>query len=130
MSELAMPRRGSPAAPPEGGATLTARAASVADLNDRFRRTFTGGRIVMTAGVAALSESARATLLAGVRGFDRFEPGNDPHGEHDFGSVDHGGERFLWKIDCYDRALRFASPNPADPAVTIRVLTIMRADEY
>ena len=31
---------------------------------------------------------------------------------------------------CYDRATEFGSPDPTDPAVTTRVLTIMRADEY
>ena len=71
-----------------------------------------------------------ASLLAKVRAFDVFTDDNDPHGEHDFGAVDEGGVRCFWKIDCYDRATEIGSPDPADPAVTTRVLTIMRADEY
>jgi hypothetical protein len=41
-----------------------------------------------------------------------------------------GGVRYFWKVDCYDRATEFGSPDPTDPAVTTRVLTILRADEY
>ena len=52
------------------------------------------------------------------------------NGEHDFGAIDEGGVRCFWKIDLYDRATEMGSPDPADPAVTTRVLTIMRADEY
>jgi hypothetical protein len=33
------------------------RAAQIAALNDRFRRTFTGGEVVLTAGVRALAAS-------------------------------------------------------------------------
>lgn len=103
---------------------------SIRDLNDALSRTFTGGRVVLTAGVAALSEDTRAAVFAAVRAFDRFDAGNDPHEEHDFGAVTVGGVRMFWKIDAYDRAFRFASPGPADPAVTTRVLTIMLAEEY
>ncbi|WP_254913113.1 DUF3768 domain-containing protein [Novosphingobium sp. B 225] len=33
-------------------------------------------------------------------------------------------------MDAYDRDLRFGSPDPDNPAVTRRVLTIMLASEY
>lgn len=104
--------------------------ARIRALNDAFRRSFVGGQVVETPGVVELAEVDRIALLLAVRRFDRFDAGNDPYGEHDFGSVEVGGERFFWKIDAYDRALCGGSPDPADPAVTTRVLTIMRADEY
>ena len=52
------------------------------------------------------------------------------HGEHDFGSFEVAGEKFFWKIDYYDERCEFGSEDPADPEKTMRVLTIMFADEY
>jgi hypothetical protein len=40
------------------------------------------------------------------------------------------GHRIFFKIDYYDTALACHSPDPADPAVTQRVITIMLAEEY
>ena len=105
-------------------------AARIRALNDAFRRTFDGGRVVETPGVVELREADRIALLLAVRRFESFDPEDDPHGEHDFGAVEVGGQRFFWKIDAYDLALLGASPNPGDPTVTARVLTVMRADEY
>lgn len=99
-------------------------------LNDALRRNFAGGRVVLTAGLAALPEAACAAILAAVRGFEAFDAANDPYGEHDFGAVEVAGRRAFWKIDTYDRDLTFASPDAADPAVTVRVLTVMLAEEY
>jgi hypothetical protein len=59
-----------------------------------------------------------------------FTNDNDPYGEHDFGAFDVDGARLFWKIDYYDRSLSGGSPDPTDPAVTCRVLTIMLAWEY
>ena len=113
---------------------MTSTTVSTADriraLNDDFRRTFVGGMVVITAGVEAMPARSARSLLAKVRAFDAFTEDNDPHREHDFGAVDEGGVRYFWKVDYYDRATEFGSPDPADPAVTTRVLTIMRADEY
>lgn len=102
----------------------------VCDLNDAFRRSFTGGQVTLTAGVAALPEAPRAAILAAVRGFDAFDAHDDPHGDRDFGAVEVGEVHCFWKIDCYDRDLRFASPDPTDPAETVRVLTVRLAEEY
>ena len=99
-------------------------------LNDAFRRTFVGGVVVVTAGVDALPSQLRSSLLAKVRAFDAFTEDNDPHGEHDFGVVDDGDVRCFWKIDYYDRGMELMSPDPSEPEVTTRVLTIMLADEY
>jgi len=102
----------------------------IAKLNDLFRRTFVGGRVVMTQAVAALPEAVRAEVYTAVREFAAFSEDNDPHGEHDFGSFTVDAEEFFFKIDYYDPTLTYGSADPADPKVTTRVLTIMLASEY
>jgi len=102
----------------------------IADLNDALRRTFTGGRVVMTAGVAALPADVTARVLSNVQSFDEFDAENDPHHEHDFGSFEVGGETFFWKVDCYSLDMEQGSEDPSDPSMTTRVLTIMLASEY
>lgn len=99
-------------------------------LNDHTRRTLSGCRVVVTPGVRALGDSSVAAILAAVRQFDAFTPACDPFGEHDFGSFTHEGHTVFWKIDYYDLDLSMHSPNPADPTVTARMLTIMLAEEY
>lgn len=102
----------------------------VADLNDEFRETLIGGRVVYTGGVHALGEEKIAAVLEAVRTFDAFAEENDPYNEHDFGAFDVEGQRFFWKIDYYDMKFEYRSPDPADPTKTFRVLTVMLADEY
>ena len=102
----------------------------IRELNDDFRRTFVGGVVLITAGVEAMPDEQRRSLLAKVRAFNAFTEDNDPNGEHDFGAVDEGGVRCFWKIDYYDRATEMGSPDPADPAVTTRIMTILCAHEY
>lgn len=99
-------------------------------LNDRFRRTFIGGRVVITDGIVALGPLAAINILQDVRGFSTFTDDNDPHGEHDFGAIEHNGNAIFWKIDYYDARYEAGSPDPANPAVTGRLLTVMLAQEY
>jgi len=99
-------------------------------LNDNFRSSFVGGRVLTTAGVAELPVDVKARLLLVVQSFGNFTRDNDPHGEHDFGSIELEGDTYFWKIDYYDLDCRYGSEDPSDPAKTTRVLTIMRTDEY
>ena len=102
----------------------------IARLDDAFRRSFSGGKVMMTSGVDALPDMVKAAVLQRVATFDEFTEDNDPHGEHDFGSFELLGRKFFWKIDAYDRELKDGSEDPSDPEKTIRVLTVMLSDEY
>ena len=102
----------------------------IAQLNDHLRMTFASGRVMLSASVSALPPEEKGAVLAKVRDFSAFTPDNDPHKERDFGAFDHRGTRYFWKIDYYDRALKWGSEDPSDPEQTTRVLTIMEASEY
>lgn len=111
-------------------ADQAAVAARIRLLNDQLRRTFIGGRVMMTSGVAALPTVVQRALIRAIRTFEDFSEDNDPWNEHDMAGVTVCGQRFFWKIDYYDRSLLYGSEDPADPAVTTRVLTIMLVEEY
>lgn len=102
----------------------------IALLNDAFRTTFSGGKVMMTAGVDALPDMVKAAALNEVASFTSFSENNDPYGEHDFGSFELCSRKFFWKIDYYDKELQYGSEDPADPEKTTRVLTLMLAEEY
>lgn len=102
----------------------------IRDLNDTLRRTFMGGRVMMTSGVAALEVEAKAKVLTAIRECGAFTEGNDPHGEHDMVFVEVDGERYWAKVDYYDRDIRYLSDDPSDPTATIRVMTIGHSSEY
>jgi len=108
----------------------TDASARIRELNDLFRKTFIGGRVMLTAGVDALPDADKVALLDKVRNFDGFNGDNDPYGEHDFVNVEHGGEKYFAKLDYYAADMDGGSEDPSDPSKTVRVLTIMRADEY
>ena len=99
-------------------------------LNDRFRQAITSNLAVMTPGVAALGQTAVDRIVKTIAVFDDFCHANDPYEEHDFGSFEAAGQAIFFKIDYYDNALAGHSPDPADPSVTQRVMTIMLATEY
>jgi len=99
-------------------------------LNDQLRRHHVGGRILITEGVSALGEVQLKSALLAIQRFDRFDEDNDPYGEHDFGAVTIGRHRIFWKIDYYDPMLKSGAVDPADASGTVRVLTLMLAEEY
>jgi len=78
----------------------------------------------------ALGDTLMQEAMLAVKAFSDFSKDNDPWGEHDFGAVEIGGQKIFWKLDYYDPSLTAGSENPANEAVTHRVLTIMLASEY
>lgn len=104
--------------------------ATIMELNDAFRRTLMGGRLVFTQGITGLPDHTVAQIISQLVTFDDFNEDNDPHGEHDFGQLEVDGIKVFFKIDYYDNAVRLGSPDPADPTVTTRVLTVLLAEEY
>ena len=99
-------------------------------LNDELRQHLLGGLAVMTPGVAALGPDAVDRIVKTISVFDDFCHANDPYEEHDFGSFEADGQQIFFKIDYYDRSLTYGSPDPSDPSLTRRVITIMLASEY
>jgi hypothetical protein len=110
---------------------MTDNTARIAQLNDLCRTAMgVAGRLVQTAGISALPPQDQSAIRENVERFSDFNPDNDPHGERDFGKIQHGGESVFWKIDYYAPDLMHGSEDPSDPQQTVRVLTIMLASEY
>ncbi len=106
-------------------------AQDIARLNDLCRTAMgVAGKLVQTQGISALPPAEQSAIRQKVETFSDFSEGNDPYGERDFGAFEHNGQRVFWKIDYYAPDLMHGSENPADPKQTVRVLTIMLADEY
>ena len=107
-----------------------AKRAKIRALNDDFRRTFRGGRVMITAGVNALTHTVQRAVFQKIQAFDAFDDERDPWDNHGFVSVEHDGQTFFAKIDYYNRDLTAHSKDATDPQKTCRVMTIMLAEEY
>src|SRR3954449_2061541 len=106
------------------------KAKRIRDLNNQLRCKAIGGCVVITTGIQVLGTEGVREVLDAVARFDDFTEDNDPWGEHDCAILTVSGRRIIFKIDYYDRELRWHSPDASDPAVTERVLTIMLSEEY
>ncbi|RIK85496.1 MAG: hypothetical protein DCC69_10110 [Hyphomicrobiales bacterium] len=102
----------------------------IRDLNDRLRVDLLDGEWVLTAGIAGLDNALALKVIHAVRTFDAFPSDDGSRDEHDFGAMQVDGVRVCWKIDCYDLDKRQASSDPADETRTLRVLTVMLAEEF
>jgi uncharacterized protein DUF3768 len=112
----------------------------IAALNDRFRSRCglafgddVPGGFVFTQGINSLPPETQVSIWAAVRDFTDFSEGNDPYAERDFGAFTLDGvpEKIFWKIDYYaDASCSGGAEDPADPARSFRILTIMLASEY
>jgi len=120
--------------------------AEIARLNDAARAgslptsltVFTRALADILAGDAMEAGTRQASLMLGQAALRRLinetpiEPGNDPHGERDFGSVEFQGRKIFWKIDVYanDGTFSWGSETPWDAQKSFRVVTIMLASDW
>jgi hypothetical protein len=109
---------------------MTSKTEAIRTLNDELRQNLSAGTALITAGIAALGAEAVARIVKTIAVYDDFCHANDPYEEHDFGSFEVDGHKLFFKIDYYDKTRSCHSPDPADPSVTERVITIMFAEEY
>ena len=110
--------------------------------NDRFRRTLTGGSLMLSAGVVGLGAANQARIIAAVRGFTGFdddcEIGN-PFDDHSIGDleveVEEPGihrwpELIFFRIDDLGRPATGAGSSPPPASGTALMLTLMLASEW
>lgn len=102
-----------------------ATSVEIAAMNDAARKALGVGCVfIQTPCVTMLPQEKQSFLRERVETFEDFNEGNDPWGEHDFGSIDLDDYVYFWKIEDYGE-------NHRDYGVPLRrVLTLMRADEY
>lgn len=115
--------------------SIVDRGETIARLNDRARLGLDPTtRIVITRNCLATfcdpdtidAVTGRAELLAAFRRctFSSDSP------ERDFAVIKFRDHSVWLKIDYYDSALEYGSPDPADASVTTRVITILLPEDY
>lgn len=105
------------------------KTARIRNQNDLLRATGAGGKIVFVGPLAQESEAFRHAVFERVRLYRDFTKAKDPYAEHDYGRLKVRGKAIAWKINYYDTSLQSASPDPADPKQTTRLLSIFFAED-
>lgn len=89
-------------------------------------------KLVWTPGIneAFLLTGKIKHLAKAIAAFDAFEADDDPYQERDFAALEVEGAKVYFKFDYYNLTMDGGSEDPADPAQTVRVLTVMLPSEY
>ena len=130
----------------QSGPVAADHTTEVARLNDgaragslpTSRTVFTRALADILAGDADDAGTRQASLMLGQAALRRLinetpiDPGNDPHGERDFGAAEFRGHKIFWKIDVYanDGTFSWGSETPWDAQQSFRVVTIMLASDW
>ena len=74
----------------------------IRQLNDAFRSSFRGGKILVTASVAELPDMVKAAALHQVAQYKDFAEANDPNGTHDFLKFELSNRSCISSIVAYE----------------------------
>ncbi|MEJ6396091.1 DUF3768 domain-containing protein [Gymnodinialimonas sp. 2305UL16-5] len=113
--------------------SVTAQHEQIAEQNDAFRHRQPGGgqgQWVWTSAIDAEGQDFLLACMKAVDAYDDFNQENDPFDTHEMGFMEVAGKKVWWKIDLYDRAYEYGSPDPTSLAETRRVLTILFPSDY
>jgi hypothetical protein len=100
------------------------------DLNDQLRRTGWGGRVLVTQALLQQGETFLDRAIVALQTFGGFTAANDPYDEHDFGAFVVEDQSLFFKIDYYAPSMMAGSEDPSDPALCVRILTLMLSSDY
>lgn len=107
------------------------RTKSIATLNDEFRKHPAGhGKIVYSRGVQSRGLVFIAKCLRMIAAFNAFTPENNPSGERNIIGLEVDDVWVIFQIEYRAVGEEGSSPDPSDPAVTIRVGTLMLDTEF
>ncbi len=102
----------------------------IAVYNDLCRKSLgLHGLIVNSPGIYALPCVEQLRVYSKVAHYEHFTPFTDPKDERSSGGFNHQGIAVVWKIDYLSPDMNWKSDDPSDPVKTMRVLTIMLAEE-
>ena len=93
----------------------TRNATRIRELNDQFRMTLRGGRVMLTPGILSLPEATRSEIVRHIMSFKEFDEANDPCQEHDFIAFKLAGAQIFAKIDYYALDLQHGSDDCGFP---------------
>lgn len=106
-----------------------AQAKRIGEINDIFRQTLMGGKIVFTPKVRALSPNTIRLLLGALRRGNSKRIHKLYH-EKNTGAVVVQKMKFVWNIDYCDRDDESQkAEDPTDIRNTLRILTVMMESE-
>lgn len=111
-------------------AEIDPKTVRIRELNEALRKERKGGKIFFAGSLSQADLILKAGVYAAVAAAEVPADGDDPYGEADFGKVVVDGDKYLWKIDYYDKAMEYGSEDPSNPDITERVLSIFRAEDY
>jgi hypothetical protein len=105
--------------------------AEIRRLNDCFRKNpQLLGKIVMTRNVADMGPVFLVKCLYTLKVYDAFTKDNDPYGEHDMCTFEVDGQKVWFKIEYFNHDMTAGSEDPANPAVTVRLGTLLFPEDY
>lgn len=95
---------------------------TIRQLNNKFRSTFIGGKVIETISIRTLSSKPKLDIINRIKCYSDFS--KSPDDDYSYGSFIYDRYQIFFKIDYWDVSGRHFSDAPWDEMKTNRVMTI------